>query len=190
MKKPAKGRGVDQKGNSKKDARHVRFYLTEVATPAFGSLDAGAQALLLHLKSLYTGSNNGELFLSVRDGARRLNAGKSMVAGWFHQLRDRGFIRPKVAAGFNWATAARARMSTCWILTEYPTENAAPTRDFQHWQPTRGATQKDSTVHMADRLSIRRTDCPYGGQQAGSTPKSVHIADRFDENAPESVRLI
>jgi hypothetical protein len=134
--KPSKGRGVDVKGKSKKDAHHVRHYSFELQSLAYRSLCVGARALLTEIKDLFNGSNNGELFLSVRDAADKLNVGKSAASDWFADLVDRGFIRPKVEAGFSWKTAARARKATCWILTEYATGGAAPTRDFQHWRPT------------------------------------------------------
>ena len=56
---------------------YARFYRWELESVAFRWLSVAARALLLELKALYTGSNNGSLFLSVREGARRLGIGKN-----------------------------------------------------------------------------------------------------------------
>ena len=159
----SKGRGADVKGRSRKDASHVRLYRFELDTLAYRSLCVGARALLVELRGLFTGSNNGKLFLSVREGALRLGAGKSAVSEWFEDLEDRGFIKPKVEAGFDWKTAARARKATCWILTNEPTDDAAPTREYQNWSPgpnskrlpesIRRSANRDSLYPIADSLS-------------------------------------
>lgn len=73
------GRRVNATGRSiGGDGHHVRFYQWELKSPAYRSLSLGARALLIELKSLYNGSNNGDLFLSVREAARRLNCGKNL----------------------------------------------------------------------------------------------------------------
>lgn len=134
-KRPSIGRGVDQTGRSKKDARHVRFYLTELETVAYRSLPVGARALLVELKALYTGMNNGQLFLSVREAARRLGVGKDAAADYFSILKDRGFIRPDAESAFNMKERAKRRLAVSWVLTEYPYLDELPTRDFARWVP-------------------------------------------------------
>jgi hypothetical protein len=52
--------------------RHVRLYRWELESAAYRSLSVRARCLLIELKALYNGANNGELFLSVRDAAARL----------------------------------------------------------------------------------------------------------------------
>jgi hypothetical protein len=139
-----RGGRVDATGRSIGSGHHVRFYRWELESPAYRSLSIGSRALLVELKSLYTGNNNGALFLSVRKAGEKLGGGKTLAAALFLELQDRGFIRPKVEAGFNWKTAARARKATCWILTEYPIGEAhrVGSRDFMHWRPP----EKQSTV--------------------------------------------
>jgi hypothetical protein len=65
------GRRVDATGRSIGSGYRARFHRWEVMTPAFRSLSIGARALLLELKMLYTGNNNGALFLSAREAATR-----------------------------------------------------------------------------------------------------------------------
>jgi hypothetical protein len=159
------------KGRSKRDGAHVRTYVFDMERPSWRTLSAGARALLIELKALYHGANNGELYLSVREAARRLNADKSTVSEWFWQLQDRGWIRPKVEAGFNWKTAARARMATCWRLTEFPTPGGSPTREFATWEgPPQPRPKKIRRSAYTDRLSAHTDSLSAYTDRA---PKSV-----------------
>lgn len=134
------------------------MYLFDKERPAYTSLSIGARALLIEMKGLYHGNNNGELFLSVRDAAQRLNTkSTNAVMDWFWELEDRGWIKPKVPVGFNQKSAARARMATCFILTEYPMPGAAPTREFATWEGP--PTPRPKTIRRSlidDSLSSTR----------------------------------
>ena len=63
--------------------------------PHIGDLSVRARSLLVELKLLYNGSNNGELFLSVRDAAARFSTGTHQATAAFRQLEDHGFIKPR-----------------------------------------------------------------------------------------------
>lgn len=151
----------------------------------------GPRALLIELKSLYNGSNNGELFMSVREAARRLNVGRDAADDHLEDLQDRGFIKPKVAAGFDWKTAARARKATCWILTEYATEEAAPTRDFQKWAPTAASKRVPEIIR---RSALKATTGPESGQagpESGQHPGAVALrADSSGAKCPIQPRSL
>jgi len=94
----------------------------------------------------------------VRDAAKRLNTkSTNAVMDWFWELEDRGWLKPKVPVGFNQKSAARARMATCYILTEYPMPGAAPTREFVTWEGP--PTKRPKTIRRSpidDRLSSTR----------------------------------
>lgn len=130
-------RRVNVKGRSVGgDAHHVRLYRWEITSTAYRSLKPAARALLVELKALFNGFNNGELFLSVREAAKRLGCGKNLAAELFDQLEDRGFIRPNEVGAFNMKAASGMGKATSWILTEHPFGNAtAGTMDFMRWQP-------------------------------------------------------
>ena len=130
-----RGRRVDPTGRSIGESRHVRLYHYELDCPAYRSLSIGARALLVELKRLYNGNNNGELFLSIREAAKRLNApnGKNLAAKLFDELQTKGWIRPNVAGDFKVKTAAGGGRATSWILTEFPVGNALATKDFMRW---------------------------------------------------------
>ena len=148
------------------------MYLFDKERPAYTSLSIGARALLIELKGLYHGNNNGELYLAVREAARRLNTkSTNAVMDWFWELEDRGWIKPRVPVGFNQKSAARARMATCFILTEYPTPGAAPTREFATWEGP--PTPRPKTIRRSpidDRLSSTRDSLSSTNDRP---PKSV-----------------
>lgn len=185
VRKPPKPSKADATGRSKREGAHVRTFVFDMQRPAWQTLDPGARALLLELKALFHGGNNGELYLSVREAGRRLNGtDKGAVMEWFWQLQDRGWIRPKVEAGFDWKTAARARMATCWRLTEFPTAGAPPTREFATWegppQPRpkkiRRSGQTDSLSGQTDSLSV----------WPDRSPKSVRVDGQMPPNRPQN----
>ena len=60
-----RGRRIDATGRSKGGGHHVRLHRWELHHAGFRSLSIGARALLVELKALYIGNNNGALFLSV-----------------------------------------------------------------------------------------------------------------------------
>lgn len=130
-----RGKRVDATGRSKGADSHVRLHHWELNSPAFRSLSLGARALLVELKALFMGTNNGELFLSVREAGRRLGVGKNLAERCFRQLEDRGFIRPNRTGSFNWKGGARRGAATTWILTEFGFAGAIPTKDFMRWRP-------------------------------------------------------
>lgn len=139
---------------------HVRLYWWEIESAAYRSLRPAARALLVELKALFNGLNNGELFLSVREAAKRLGCGKNLAAELFEELQDRGFIRPNEVGAFNMKSAARRGKATTWILTEHPLGNAtAGTREFMRWQPTPSTNRIDGPSGR-DGRSPSQGQCP------------------------------
>src|SRR5258708_1232645 len=96
------GRRTDPTGRSRGDARHARLYGWMLNSPAYRSLTPLARALLIELYALHNGKNNGELYLSVRDAAKRLNVGKTKAAPAFAELVDRQFIKARQTGDFLW----------------------------------------------------------------------------------------
>lgn len=169
--------------------------------PAWRTLSVGARALLIELRSLYHGRNNGELFLAVREAALRLRGAtapvsKDTASRWFWELEDRGWIKPKVPVGFNQKSAARERMATCWILTEYPTPGAAPTREFATWEgpprekpkTIRRSDETDSLSHHKDSLSRHKdsppeTVAPQGQIRPKRPPNAPRLSHHKDTDS-------
>lgn len=123
-------------GKSKRGAakalRHLRIYRSMMLTPAWASLTPAERAVLLELYALHNGSNNGEIFLSLREAGRRCNINKDTAGAAFKVLEEKGFIRQRAKEPTCW----QERYARCWILTEYPfPEGVAPSRDWQRWRP-------------------------------------------------------
>jgi hypothetical protein len=170
--KPRRGRRVDATGRSVGDSQHVRLYRYELESAAYRSLSLGARALLVELRALFNGSNNGSLFMSVREAAKRLNSSKSFAADRFQELHDKGFIRPKTRGAFNVKCLVGEGRATIWILTEHPFANALPTKDFMRWRPD----EIQNAVRPGGRL-VRP-----GGQlhkKAAGNVESVRPGGRF-----------
>lgn len=177
-KQPSRGRRVNATGRSEGGAHHARFYRWELESIAFRWLSVAARALLLELKALYTGSNNGTLFLSVREAARRLGVGKNQAAAAFGELQERGFIRPSIVGAFSLKHEARRGNATSWILTEFPIGDAkgAGSRDFMRWQPSPEQQRARELQRVA--RSQNHSTVPYRGQTVpapGTVPLKTHL---------------
>ncbi len=122
-------------GKSNYLSSHVRIHLWELKTVAYRSLSVGARALLVELRALCNGTNNGNLHLSVREAGKRLGVSKDTAARYFAELLDRGFIRESEKGFFSMKSASRRGQATSWVLTEQPHGTALPTKDFVYWQP-------------------------------------------------------
>jgi hypothetical protein len=129
----------------RKQDKHVRLYSWLLMSEAWRSLSCEARALLVELSAFYNGENNGALFLSIREAARRLNIGKSSAARAFAELTDRGFIRPLVKGAFS----RKVRHATSWVLTEFPIDDGIARgeamKDFMRWKPP---PEKQNTVPL------------------------------------------
>ncbi len=167
------------------DAHHARLYDWELKSAAYRSLSVGARALLVELKSLYFGNNNGGLFLSVRDAGQRLNVGKDRASKLFNELRGKGFIRPNEIGAFNMKALAGAGRATTWVLTEYPLGNATVgTKEFMSWRPPARPPQN----HLA--VPETRTPCPAGKDTSPKTKvKCPHSKDASADSEHQTVPL-
>lgn len=170
--KPRRGRRVDATGRSVGDSQHVRLYRYELESAAYRHLSLGGRALLVELKALYNGNNNGSLFLSVREAAKRLNSSKTFAADRLQELHDMGFIRPSQNGAFTVKSLVGEGRATSWILTEYPFGNALPTKNFMRWQPA----EIQNTVRPGGR-SVRPRG--HSAKKEPKNAKSVRPGGRF-----------
>lgn len=123
-------RRVQPNGRSYTSNKHVRFHQWMMMSPAFNELDAFEVRLLLELYSLFNGSNNGELFLSCREAARRCHMGKTKASDSFRRLIQLGFIRRRADEPERY----NLKEANHWILTEFDFGNIAATKDFMNWK--------------------------------------------------------
>jgi hypothetical protein len=118
-----------------RDAKHVRLYLYVLKSDAWLSLSCQARCLLIELQALYNGTNNGELFLSVRDAAKAIGTTKKdHASAAFRELEDRGFIRA-TRRGTR-TRRGEPRLATCWRLSEYDDDltGRGPSKEFMTWR--------------------------------------------------------
>jgi hypothetical protein len=117
--------------------RYVSLTEYMLASPAWLALDGNSRALYIELARRYRGpnSNNGKIPYSVREAAAALHIGRSTAQRCFERLTSLGFIRIGKRSGFS----MKGRVSTEWLLTEYPDDTLArfnePTKDFMRWTP-------------------------------------------------------
>lgn len=159
--------------SSKRDAKvspHIRFYWWELESVAFRSLSPVTRCVLLELKALYNGLNNGSLFLSAREAGRRVGVGKTKAWEALRELQDKGFIRAVERGAFSWKAAARRGDATCWLLTEFPpgAEKGVGSRDFMRWKSNGdGAGKSSSRSADANALSAPVNDASAGANTRG-----------------------
>ena len=127
---------TNHKGRTK-TTRFTRLEHTLLHSPAYRALSPNGRALLVELATMENGSNNGELFLSVRDAAARMGVTDTTAAtAAFNELEAMGFIACTREAHFavKAGTGSRAR---CWRLTwqSTPALRQGPTMDFHGCRP-------------------------------------------------------
>jgi hypothetical protein len=119
-----------------RDAKHVRLYAYMLKTPAWQSLSCQAKCLLIELLALYNGTNNGELYMSVRTAATLLHTGLHQATAALRELEEKGFIRATRKGSRT--RRDEERLATCWRLTEHDDDltGRQPTKEFMTWRPS------------------------------------------------------
>jgi len=142
-------RNSGKRGRGGFDGRYVRLMEYMLASEAWQSLDPVARALYIEIARRYRGpnSNNGKLPYSVREAAAALNVGRSTANRAFHHLMERGFIAVGKRSGFS----MKGRVSTEWLLTEFPDDTQTginfqiPSKDFMRWSAKQAVHSPAST---------------------------------------------
>lgn len=151
MARKRSARRANQTGRNDGDGRHVRLYFWMLTSEAWRALNPLARALYVEMATLFNGSNNGDLFLSVRDAAERLGIGKSSASRAFHNLVELGFIRPNLSSGFDW----KARQATCWVLAEHAFAGQPATKEFMRQrQPEKKSTVPPQVQTVPSQVQI------------------------------------
>lgn len=145
---PSKRKRHDRTGRTVGDPKHVRLYRYMLNSEAWQALSLGARCLLIVFYDLYNGHNNGELFLSVREAARRLRVAPNTAARLLLDLQTKGFIRPNIKGGFDW----KVRHATSWILTEFEFAGQLASKGFMRWRPSE-ELQKPASRIEADGVN-------------------------------------
>ncbi len=158
-KKP--GRGVNNKGRSKRGGKFVRLANSMLTSPAWRSLSGSAIKYYIELRREFNGTNNGEIHLSLEEAKKRLGMARDTALRVQLELIDKGFIRMTKRGGFHQRTA------TTWALTDEPAPASPPTHDYKNWRPkekpsvqnldpTRSRNPTDNVIPMA--ASVQKLD--------------------------------
>lgn len=96
-----KDKDHEQRRSGKETEPFVLMRRSLLHSPQFAALSTPARALVLELHAMYNGTNNGTVFLSVRDAAARLGFSDLKAASRaFHELIDLGWITETIGASF------------------------------------------------------------------------------------------
>lgn len=146
-------------GRSHKTGRFVMLPNRLLESPAYASLDLVARALLTELVMLYSGDNNGSIYLSALDATARLGlTDKRPALRAFDALQERGFVTLAKEAHFETKAADTSR-ARCWRLTWHPwpechqRAHRAPTNDWERYV-TVDCTSKEAKA--ANRRADKR----------------------------------
>jgi hypothetical protein len=98
------GKGHKVAANGRNLGETQRFVLLRrslLHSPQFSVLAAGTRALILEMHAMFNGTNNGVLFLSVRDGASRLGFTDLKAATrYFNEALQVGWITETIGSEF------------------------------------------------------------------------------------------
>jgi hypothetical protein len=187
-----------RRGRASRDGKHVRDYEWMLDSAAYRSLDCVQRCLLHELKRLYSGTNNGQLFLSVRRAAALLGVNKDTASRAFKFLENRGFIRANQEGSFKWKTDAgktAGGLATTWILTEFEFGNHLATKHFTAWRATPDSLawtppqpqKKKRGPKSGDKLSPKTGQSPP--EKAGLAANCPLEPDAFGQSGAEAVPL-
>ena len=124
-------RRVNHQGRSEPLVKYVAIHHWVSRSEAWKHLRPHERTLFVELYGFFNGRNNGEIFLSCREAAKRCNMSKDRANQAFHRLRELGFIKYTSED----LGPLSERNAQCWILTEFPYNGREATKDFLRWQP-------------------------------------------------------
>lgn len=124
------GRKHNRKGRSTGSERFVKLDHYLLKSAAWRALKPVHRALYIELAMRFNGSNNGDIALSVRQGARLVRASKDTVSRALVELEKKGFVKRNRRGSFDW----KIRHATTWILTEHALGENLATKDFMRWR--------------------------------------------------------
>jgi DNA-binding transcriptional MocR family regulator len=116
---------------------------------AWQALPHPARSLYIELEMLYTGSNNGELFLSIRDAAKLLHTGARQAQAAFQALEAGGFIRATRKGSRT--RRGEQRLATCWRLTKHADDVSGTPASSDFMKPRKNPTVSPEDIDRIPR---------------------------------------
>jgi hypothetical protein len=186
----------------RKEERHIQGKFVALPnwmadTPAWRSLSVNGRALWFELMRRWKGprvSNNGDLYLSTREGSDLMGLSRPTVSRAFRELEHKGFVRMMKETGFGYRDGGkRLRTAPRYAVTHEPVGNAKATKDFLNWKPPgtpqcavkrrpNGAVaDENTTIHAVGAdAGLRRTqaDKRYAVETLLKDPEWSRLSDR------------
>ena len=145
-------RSPTPKGRSNSGARFLQLHHWLLKSTAYRRSSLAARGLLIEVMARYNGQNNGEISMSVREAAEKLNVGKDRASRAFHELQELGFLRIVERGSFN----RKVRHASTWHLTMFESNGEPATKNFMRWDEskTRSSLQGPTVLTTGtDRVS-------------------------------------
>lgn len=169
----------------------VALLVDTLDSPAWRAMSHGAKILYVALKRRYNykNHNNGRIWLSQRDAARKLRSHHNEIARWYRELRYYGFIVMVTPGTLGVEGKGKAPR---WRLTELGYMGAPPTRDFERWRGLFFKDTKTKTRAGKPARGVREnrhtTVQENSATETKSVPEMAHISN--DEGARENQHRI
>jgi hypothetical protein len=155
-------------------------------SPQFSALSSASRALLFELQAMFNGTNNGAIFLSVRDATARLGLADYKAAQTaFTELRQLGWITETVAGSFT-VKAGEISRARAWQLNWIGRDGKSTGSDAL-------PALDHSTLSKAQRLRVERRQTVLSrylkDYQRGhfAVEESTTMSARMAAAAPSSV---
>lgn len=128
-KRGPRGRGVNAMGRSKSDVQHFPMPYYMVKSITWRSLSPAAMKVFIELRCRFNGYNNGQITLSMEEGAHLLHMSKGTVKRALEELIDKGFIK-RIRRG-QWL----GRIASEYAVTDARLNGHDATNDWRVWRP-------------------------------------------------------
>jgi len=101
---------------------------------AWRSLSGAACKVWIELRCRFNGANNGEITLSLDEGARLLKLGKATIMRALAELEAKGFV--VMTTRGQWY----GRLASTWAVTDKPVNGNLATNAWKQWTPPKKQT--------------------------------------------------
>ena len=177
----AKGSKVNAKGRNDSE-QYVKLGYRMLRSDAWRSLGGPALKVFFELRTRYMGSNNGQLTLSLDEGARLLGLGKATVGRALSELKEKGFI--VMTKRGQWY----GRQATEYAVTDKPVNGVPATNAWKHWRPEKqilGAVADQSASLTGPLQNRRKSDWSATAPvRANLTPLTGPLQHRSYNHSP------